>query len=81
MTPLANSATWLTGYIPDLPTPFDKAGEIELTAFAKLCERQIQAGVSAIVESGGSSEDKEAIEACDAKGLTLAFTGIRHYRH
>jgi 4-hydroxy-tetrahydrodipicolinate synthase len=49
MTPLANSATWLTGYIPDLPTPFDRAGEIELTAFAKLCERQIQAGVSAIV--------------------------------
>src|SRR5579863_6786610 len=49
MTPLTNSATWLTGYIPDLPTPFDKAGEIELTAFAKLCERQIQAGVSAIV--------------------------------
>ncbi len=49
MTPLANSTAWLTGYIPDLPTPFDKAGEIDLTAFAKLCVRQIQAGVSAIV--------------------------------
>ena len=40
---------WLTGYIPDLPTPFDESGEIDLTAFAKLCERQIAAGVSAIV--------------------------------
>jgi 4-hydroxy-tetrahydrodipicolinate synthase len=40
---------WLAGYIPDLPTPFDENGEIDLAAFAKLCERQIAAGVSAIV--------------------------------
>jgi 4-hydroxy-tetrahydrodipicolinate synthase len=49
MTHLANSAAWLAGYIPDLPTPFDEAGEIDLAAFARLCERQIEAGVSAIV--------------------------------
>jgi 4-hydroxy-tetrahydrodipicolinate synthase len=49
MTPFANPVTWLTGYIPDLPTPFDEHDEIDLTAFAKLCERQIEAGVSAIV--------------------------------
>jgi 4-hydroxy-tetrahydrodipicolinate synthase len=55
MTPLANPvswanpATWLAGYIPDLPTPFDANDEIDLTAFAKLCERQIETGVSAIV--------------------------------
>jgi 4-hydroxy-tetrahydrodipicolinate synthase len=49
MTYLANSAAWLTGYIPDLPTPFDESGEIDLAAFARLCERQIEAGVSAIV--------------------------------
>ena len=42
-------ATWLAGYIPDLPTPFDETGAIDLTAFANLCERQIAAGVSAIV--------------------------------
>jgi 4-hydroxy-tetrahydrodipicolinate synthase len=41
--------SWLTGYIPDLPTPFDQGGAIDLTAFAKLCERQIAAGASAIV--------------------------------
>ncbi len=40
---------WLTGYIPDLPTPFDEAGRVDLKAFARLCERQIAAGVSAIV--------------------------------
>ena len=49
MTSFANSTAWLSGCIPDLPTPFNEAGEIDLTAFARLCERQIQAGVSAIV--------------------------------
>jgi 4-hydroxy-tetrahydrodipicolinate synthase len=49
MTALANPATWLTGYIPDLPTPFDEDGAVDLAAFAGLCERQIEAGVSAVV--------------------------------
>lgn len=49
MTSLAGPATWLASYIPDLPTPFDESGAIDLTAFAILCERQIKAGVSAIV--------------------------------
>src|SRR5258708_3827797 len=49
MTYPAKPATWLAGYIPDLPTPFDDDDRIDLAAFAKLCERQIEAGVSAIV--------------------------------
>src|SRR5260370_3595036 len=49
MKTLANPATWLAGYIPDLPTPFDEKGAIDLVAFARLCERQIEAGVAAIV--------------------------------
>jgi len=49
MMPFANSTAWLTGYIPDIPTPFDETGAVDLAAFAGLCERQIQAGVSAIV--------------------------------
>src|SRR5580700_4618734 len=49
MTPVANPASWLTGYIPDLPTPFDENDGIDLTALAKLCERQIEAGTPAIV--------------------------------
>jgi dihydrodipicolinate synthetase family protein len=40
---------WLAGYIPDLPTPFDEAGRVDVSALARLCERQIAAGVSAIV--------------------------------
>src|SRR3984893_9046364 len=49
MTVLAQPATWLAGYIPDLPTPFDEADRLDLAALARLCERQIEAGVSAIV--------------------------------
>ncbi|WP_456635168.1 4-hydroxy-tetrahydrodipicolinate synthase [Bradyrhizobium sp. USDA 10063] len=40
---------WLTGYVPDLPTPFDKDGEVDLDGFARLCDRQIASGASAIV--------------------------------
>lgn len=47
---------WLSGYIPDLPTPFDSEGAVDLRAFAKLCQRQIDAGVSAIVVCETCSE-------------------------
>jgi 4-hydroxy-tetrahydrodipicolinate synthase len=56
MTSFANSTAWLSGCIPDLPTPFNEAGEVDLTAFARLCERQIQAGVSAIVAGETTGE-------------------------
>jgi 4-hydroxy-tetrahydrodipicolinate synthase len=49
MTQVANAAVRLAGYIPDLPTPFDENDRLDLAAFAKLCERQIEADVSAIV--------------------------------
>jgi 4-hydroxy-tetrahydrodipicolinate synthase len=49
MTHRTYPATWLAGYIPDLPTPFDEAGHLDLPAFAGLCERQIVAGASAII--------------------------------
>ena len=49
MTAIANPATWLAGSIADLPTPFDDDSRIDLPALARLCERQIEAGASAIV--------------------------------
>ena len=51
-----NPVSWLAGFIPDLPTPFDETGAIDLKAFARLCERQIAAGVSAIVVSETAGE-------------------------
>ena len=57
MTSVSNPATWLAGYIPDIPTPFDEHGAVDLAAFAMLCERQIDAGVTAILvsETGGEA--------------------------
>ena len=57
MTSVSNPAIWLAGYIPDIPTPLDEHGAVDLAAFARLCERQIDAGVTAIVvgETGGEA--------------------------
>ncbi len=41
----------------------------------------IQAGVTAIIQPGGSVRDKESIDACDEAGVTMVFTGIRAFRH
>ncbi len=39
------------------------------------------AGVTAIVQPGGSMRDKEVIAAADEKGLAMVFTGMRHFKH
>lgn len=39
------------------------------------------AGVSAIIQPGGSVKDQEVIAAADRLGLAMVFTGIRHFRH
>jgi phosphoribosylaminoimidazolecarboxamide formyltransferase/IMP cyclohydrolase len=40
-----------------------------------------QAGVKAVIEPGGSIRDDEVIEAADAYGIALYFTGVRHFLH
>jgi 4-hydroxy-tetrahydrodipicolinate synthase len=56
MMPSANATAWLSGFIPDIPTPFDAAGRIDLSAFAGLCARQVEAGASAIVVAETTGE-------------------------
>ncbi len=41
----------------------------------------IDAGVTALVQPGGSVRDSEVIAACDKAGAAMAFTGRRHFRH
>jgi phosphoribosylaminoimidazolecarboxamide formyltransferase/IMP cyclohydrolase len=38
-------------------------------------------GITAIVQPGGSRRDEEVIAAADEHGMTMAFTGMRHFRH
>jgi len=40
-----------------------------------------EAGATAVIQPGGSIRDVEVIAAADAHGLTMAFTGVRHFRH
>jgi phosphoribosylaminoimidazolecarboxamide formyltransferase/IMP cyclohydrolase len=44
-------------------------------------ELAAQAGVTAIVQPGGSIRDEEVIEAANKHGLAMLFTGVRHFRH
>ena len=40
-----------------------------------------RAGVTAIIQPGGSRGDEEATAACDKHDLAMVFTGVRHFRH
>lgn len=40
-----------------------------------------EAGIKAIVQPGGSMRDQESIDACNEYGITMVFTGIRHFKH
>ena len=40
-----------------------------------------EAGATAAIQPGGSVRDSEVIAAADARGLAMAFTGFRHFRH
>ncbi|HKI04149.1 MAG TPA: bifunctional phosphoribosylaminoimidazolecarboxamide formyltransferase/IMP cyclohydrolase [Thermoanaerobaculia bacterium] len=41
----------------------------------------IQAGITAVVQPGGSKRDDEVIAAADEAGMAMVFTGARHFRH
>jgi phosphoribosylaminoimidazolecarboxamide formyltransferase/IMP cyclohydrolase len=44
-------------------------------------EAACQAGVTAIIQPGGSVRDKDAVETADKYGAAMVFTGVRHFRH
>ena len=49
--------------------------------FADSIDHAAEAGISYIVQPGGSKRDEEVISACDKYGIAMAFTGMRHFRH
>jgi phosphoribosylaminoimidazolecarboxamide formyltransferase / IMP cyclohydrolase len=44
-------------------------------------EAAAAAGVSAIIQPGGSIRDADCIAECDTRGMAMVFTGVRHFRH
>ena len=77
------------------PAPFTKAekrayldrvsgvalGSDAFFPFSDNIERAKRSGVSYIAEPGGSVRDDLVIEACDAYGIAMAFTGLRLFHH
>lgn len=49
--------------------------------FSDSVEIAHKAGITAVVQPGGSVRDKDSIEYCSANGVAMVFTGIRHFKH
>ncbi len=49
--------------------------------FRDSIEALAEAGATAVIEPGGSIRDEEVIEAADEAGITMVFTGTRHFKH
>lgn len=49
--------------------------------FSDNIDRAVQSGVKYIAEPGGSKRDGDVIDACDAYGVAMAFTGLRLFHH
>jgi len=49
--------------------------------FPDVVEAAAAAGITTIIQPGGSIRDKESIEAADRLGIAMVFTGSRHFKH
>ena len=49
--------------------------------FADCVELAHKAGVTAVVQPGGSVRDSESVDYCNEHGMSMVFTGIRHFKH
>ena len=44
-------------------------------------EAAINAGVTAIIQPGGSKRDQDSIDKCNEHGIAMVTTGMRHFKH
>jgi phosphoribosylaminoimidazolecarboxamide formyltransferase/IMP cyclohydrolase len=49
--------------------------------FADSVELAHKAGITAVIQPGGSVRDEDSVNYCNQHGLSMAFTGIRHFKH
>jgi len=49
--------------------------------FPDCVEIAAKAGISAIIQPGGSIKDQDSIDACNAHNMAMVFTSIRHFKH
>ncbi|MBT4020629.1 MAG: bifunctional phosphoribosylaminoimidazolecarboxamide formyltransferase/IMP cyclohydrolase [Alphaproteobacteria bacterium] len=66
------------------PEPLTRGSVTASDAFFPFADGLIitaEAGVTAVIQPGGSMRDDEVIAAADEAGLAMVFTGMRHFRH
>jgi phosphoribosylaminoimidazolecarboxamide formyltransferase/IMP cyclohydrolase len=49
--------------------------------FPDCVELAAEAGITAVLQPGGSIKDQDSIDMCNAKGIAMVTTGIRHFKH
>jgi phosphoribosylaminoimidazolecarboxamide formyltransferase/IMP cyclohydrolase len=49
--------------------------------FADCVELANNVGITAVIQPGGSIKDKDSIDYCNANGMSMVFTGTRHFKH
>jgi phosphoribosylaminoimidazolecarboxamide formyltransferase/IMP cyclohydrolase len=49
--------------------------------FADSVEIAHKSGIVAVIQPGGSVRDQDSIDYCDKAGMTMVFTGTRHFKH
>ena len=52
-----------------------------LFPFRDTVDAAAKAGITAIIQPGGSMRDEESIAAADEHGIAMIFTGMRHFKH
>ena len=63
------------------PTKGTVMGSDAFFPFRDVVDTAAQAGVTAIIQPGGSIRDGESIQAADEHGIAMIFTGVRHFKH
>jgi phosphoribosylaminoimidazolecarboxamide formyltransferase/IMP cyclohydrolase len=65
----------------NLPTQGTALASDAFFPFRDGVDAAAEAGITAIIQPGGSVRDAEVIAAADEHGIAMIFTGIRHFRH
>jgi phosphoribosylaminoimidazolecarboxamide formyltransferase/IMP cyclohydrolase len=90
---LIGMGTGQTSRVDALRQAIDKAGRMGFKLkgavmasdaffpFADCVEIADRAGITAVVQPGGSIRDKDSIEYCDKAGMAMVLTGVRHFKH
>ena len=49
--------------------------------FADSVQIAHEAGITSVIQPGGSVRDNESVDFCDKKEMAMVFTGTRHFKH